>query len=145
MNKARIMKPPPSLHLPDGLNRRKYINIRSERVLLPHHLFRTANTFQRSSLKEHVRHMRKSDIWHVELHHTGLCCRGETENRGVIRHKKKKSKEKNSQKHENLLRRRAARRWKNGCGDKSEHRCLAVNQLSSGLFIYLFKRRQIPS
>lgn len=65
---------------------------------------------------------------------------------GVIRPKKKKTfKEKNSQKHGNRLRRRAARRWKKGCGDKSEQRCLAVNQLSSSLFIYLFRHWQIPS
>lgn len=142
-------------HFPDGLNQRKQFNISSEGVLLPNHLFPTAkqrtppsSTYWRSSLKEHVRHMGKTDIWRVGLHHASLCCRGETamQNRSDQTKKKKKTfKEKNSQKHGNRLRRRAARRWKKGWGDKSEQRCLAVNQLSSSLFIYLFMRWQIPS
>lgn len=52
--------------------------------------------------------------------------------------KKKKPKEKNSQKHENRLRWRAARQWKNSCGiSQSKGTPLSISWVAACLFIYL--------
>lgn len=87
--------------------------------------------------------MRKTDIWHVELKHAGFCCQGEaaTERRAVIRPKKKK---KNIQGEEfseawKLCETECCKVAKGELRDKSEQRCLAVNQLTSTLLIYLFR------